>query len=68
MPVMQAALDALLPDQPGFGFRNLMDEAWSWAALATRNELKAYALQSYLAMRPKDQAAFRAHLNRRAGA
>lgn len=68
VPVMQAALDALCPVQPGAAFRSLMDEAWSWAALAGRNELKAYALQAFLAMRPADQRAFLAHLNRRAAA
>lgn len=68
VPVMQAALDALCPVQPGAAFRSLMDEAWSWAALAGRNELKAYALQAFLAMRGADQRAFLAHLNRRAAA
>ena len=46
-----------------------MDDARFWASLATRRELKAYALASFEAMQPADQAAFLDHvLDRRAAA
>jgi hypothetical protein len=41
-----------------------MDEAVFWADLATRAELKAYALACFNRLRPTDQAAFLGHVNR----
>ena len=40
-----------------------LDDARFWASLANRQELKAYALASYEAMRPGDQAAFLRYVN-----
>ncbi|WOI55141.1 hypothetical protein [Palleronia sp. LCG004] len=45
-----------------------MDDARFWASVANRWELKAYALASFEAMRPRDQAAFLAHVQGRAAA
>ncbi|WP_439570166.1 hypothetical protein [Roseovarius mucosus] len=40
-----------------------MGTARNWAMMATRAELKAYALASFEAMPPGDQAAFLDHIN-----
>lgn len=60
--IMAAALDDLRPGQPIAAFQSLMIEANSWAAFATRNELKCYAVAAFNAMRSVDQAAFLAHV------
>lgn len=39
-----------------------MEDARFWASLASRSELKAYALACFEAMAPKDQAAFYRHI------
>lgn len=39
-----------------------MDDARTWAAWASRNELKSYALAAFEAMSAKDQAAFFQHI------
>ena len=39
-----------------------MEDARFWASLASQTELKAYALASFEAMSPKDQAAFFRHI------
>lgn len=39
-----------------------MDDARFWASCASRTELKAYALASFQAMSPQDQAAFFNHI------
>lgn len=41
-----------------------MEDAHHWASWATENELKAYALASFEAMRPRDRAAFFRHITR----
>jgi hypothetical protein len=43
-------------------FLSGMTDARSWAGRATRAELKAYALASFEAMNPGDQAAFLGHI------
>ncbi len=43
-------------------FLGAMEGARSWASLASRAELKAYALACFEAMAPKDQAAFYSHI------
>ncbi|MFN3823584.1 MAG: hypothetical protein ACK4RN_06355 [Pseudorhodobacter sp.] len=40
-----------------------MEDARTWANRATREELKAYALASFEAMTPQDQAAFFQHIS-----
>jgi hypothetical protein len=40
-----------------------MEDARFWASMASRRELKAYALAAFGAMGPKDQAAFFQHIN-----
>ncbi|WP_421702112.1 hypothetical protein [Aliiroseovarius sp.] len=40
-----------------------LDDARFWASLASRSELKAYALASFEAMSLKDQAAFLRHIS-----
>ncbi|WP_133065826.1 hypothetical protein [Mameliella alba] len=44
-------------------FLGQMNEARSWAAFASRSELKAYAAAAYAALSPKDQAAFFRHIS-----
>ncbi|OWV52190.1 hypothetical protein CDZ97_26595 [Mameliella alba] len=44
-------------------FLGQMDEARSWAAFASRSELKAYAAAAYAALSAKDQAAFFRHIS-----
>ena len=39
-----------------------MGDARHWASLATRSELKAYALAAYEALPPKDRKAFASHI------
>lgn len=68
VPILSAALDDLRPGQPVTAFLSQMDEAGTWAAFATRQECKAYALAAFNAMRPADQAAFLAHVQGRAAA
>ncbi|MDF1716193.1 MAG: hypothetical protein P1U75_05915 [Antarcticimicrobium sp.] len=72
-----AALNALTPEQaqhaaamsigsagaPLPAFLGGMEEARSWAAYASRSELKAYALAAHDAMSAKDQAAFLQHIS-----
>ncbi|KPP85802.1 MAG: hypothetical protein HLUCCO07_01765 [Rhodobacteraceae bacterium HLUCCO07] len=74
-----AALKSLDPDQaemtaaavlgsadaPLPPFLGGMEEARSWASYANRSELKAYALATYEALGPSDQAAFHRHINER---
>jgi hypothetical protein len=55
-----AALGAVGAPLPSFLGR--MDEARHWANLASRGELKAYALASFEAMAPKDRAKFLHHV------
>lgn len=43
---------------------NAMEQARFWADLATRNELKAYALACFNRLPPTDQAAFLRHVQR----
>lgn len=66
--ILSAALDDLRPGQPVAAFRSVMIEADSWAAFATRNELKCYSLAAFAAMRPADQKAFLAFVQRGAAA
>lgn len=66
--ILAAALDDLRPGQPVAAFRSMMIEADSWAAFATRNELKCYSLAAFAAMRPADQEAFLAFVQRGAAA
>lgn len=47
---------------PGATFLGVMDEAASWADLATVQERKAYALACYTRMSKRDRAAFLAHV------
>ncbi|MBL4917750.1 hypothetical protein [Szabonella alba] len=54
---LNAAGDPLPP------FLGGMEDARSWAGWATRDELKAYALASFEAMTPQDQAAFFQHIS-----
>ena len=47
---------------PGAPFLGIMDEAESWADLATVQERKAYALACYTRLSERDRAAFLAHV------
>ena len=47
---------------PGAPFLGTMDEAESWADLATVQERKAYALACYIRLSERDRAAFLAHV------
>ena len=66
--VMEAALEALRQGKPMAAFRGLMFEAENWAALASRAELKCYAVATFNAMCPTDQRAFLGHVQGRAAA
>lgn len=60
--ILSEALERLsigMPIAPLFG---TMDAAESWAALATRAELKAYCLACYRKLTPTDQRAFIAYV------
>lgn len=48
---------------PSPAFLGGMDDARFWASLASRHELKAYALACFEAMAPRDQAAFFQHIS-----
>lgn len=49
-------------------FEAVMSEAMFWADLASRDELKAYAVATFLRMQPRDQSAFLTWTQRRAAA
>lgn len=49
-------------------FDAVMSDAMFWADLASRNELKAYAVATFLRMHPRDQATFLAWTDQRAAA
>ena len=49
-------------------FESVMSEALFWTDLASRDELKAYAVATYLRMQPCDQSAFLAWTDQRAAA
>ncbi len=66
LPVFKSAGGELTTHSPVPPLLGLMDEASFWADLASRNELKAYALACYKRMPPKDQAAFWAHVGKAA--
>ncbi len=68
LPFLETLIDALRPGEPLPAFGWIMAEAREWAAWASRAERKAYALASFEAMAARDQAAFLAHLDRRAAA
>lgn len=59
--VSRAVLGAT--DGPSPAFLGGMDDARFWASVASRSELKAYALACFEAMAPKDQAAFFHHIS-----
>ena len=61
LDVARASLGAAGDPLPAF--LGGMDDARFWASLATPEELKAYALASFEAMTPKDQAAFFRHIS-----
>lgn len=48
---------------PAPAFLGGMEDARTWAAWASRQELKAYALAAFEAMTPRDQAAFFQHIS-----
>lgn len=48
---------------PAPAFLGGMEDARTWAAWASRDELKAYALAAFEAMSPRDQAAFFHHIS-----
>lgn len=68
LPFLEAMIEALRAGAPIPAFGSVMAEARDWAAWACRAELKAYGLACYEAMSRRDQAAFLAHIERRAAA
>lgn len=48
---------------PAPAFLGGMEDARTWAAWASRHELKAYALAAFEAMEPRDQAHFYQHIS-----
>lgn len=52
-----------MTDDPKRSGREAMRAAREWAACATRDELKAYALAAFEAMAPEDQAKFWFHIS-----
>lgn len=68
IPLLERFIEAMRPGASIPAFSGIMAEARDWAAWASRAELKAYALASFEAMGPRDQAAFLAHIDRRAAA
>lgn len=68
IPLMVQFIEAMRPGAPIPAFGSIMASARDWAAMASRTELKAYALACYEAMNGQDQAAFLSHIGRRAAA
>ena len=62
--IMAAALTDLSAGMPIAPLYNPMNEARSWAEMATRDELKAYALACFKRLSDADQAAFLRHVGR----
>lgn len=63
LATMTAAAALGAQGDPGPAFLGGMDDARSWAAWASRGELKAYALAAFEAMSARDQAAFYQHIS-----
>jgi hypothetical protein len=66
LSLLEIALDALRPGFPMPLLGGIMDEAHFWAERATRVQRKAYLWACYSHLPEEDQAAFFAHITRRA--
>ena len=68
LPVLELAVDHYRAGQPIPPLMGYMDEANFWADMAARDELKAYLWACWSHLNAADQAAFLAHVERRAAA
>ncbi|MFD1794718.1 hypothetical protein ACFSC1_01845 [Paracoccus aurantiacus] len=68
LPVLELAVDHYRAGQPIPPLMGYMDEANFWADMAARDELKAYLWACWSHLNAADQAAFLAHIERRAAA
>ena len=68
LPVLELAVDHYRAGRPIPPLMGYMDEANFWADMAARDELKAYLWACWSHLNAADQAAFLAHVERRAAA